>query len=290
MTRRVGWRYPLSVCAMLVSFHLLIATHELGHASVALGLDYRIRSITVGCGPRLFRAQVRDTWLEVRLLPLVGHVEIGGGNSWHPRPAASVSGPSGMSRLIRIAALHFVAVALAGPAAGLFLGLGLLCAYVALNRWRFARQDLNVMDDPRRLGGFLSIVFYGAKCLCLRPQAALLYVAAISLSLSVTNLLPLFPLDGAFVPLAIYMVVSGRRLDPDTSREAPSTRSPAAPGETAIKQSKDTSDCSAVIPGERMRFRATSYSHLQEPTPLPGLREVTGNTAVQPHPYGPMVR
>jgi regulator of sigma E protease len=262
---------------MLVSFHLLIAVHELGHAAVASGLDYQVRSITIGFGPRLLRAQVRDTRLEVRLLPLGGYTEIGGGNSW--RSDASDSPPD-MSRLLRVAALNVAAVVLGGPAASLLLGAGLLCAYLALNGWRFARQDLDVVDDPRRLGGFLSIVFYGVKCFSLRPQAALLHIATLSLSLGATNLAPLFPLDGGYVPLAIYVAISGRRPDRNIavtfvaagalvlvslmvwllvsdikflwrrrrkrllaqgSSEALATPSPAVPGEAVINESVETS-------------------------------------------------
>jgi membrane-associated protease RseP (regulator of RpoE activity) len=241
-------------------------------------LGYRVRSITIGVGPRLFHAQVRDTRLEVRLLPLGGYTKIGGKNSW--RWAASASEPSGMSRLIRIAALNVAAVVLGGPAASLLLGAGLLCAYLALNGWRFARQDLDVVDDPRPLGGFLSIVFYGVKCFSLRPQAALLHIATLSLSLGATNLAPLFPLDGGYVPLAIYVAISGRRPDRNIavtfvaagalvlvslmvwllvsdikflwrrrrkrllaqgSSEALATPSPAVPGEAVINESVETS-------------------------------------------------
>jgi len=193
-------RQILSTCGLFIAFHFLIAFHELGHAAAARGLGYRVRAISLGAGPLLYRPRIRGVRLEVRPLPVIGYTEIRHGKLSR-RPVVS---------------LQELTISCAGPLFSLFLGVILLAGYLIAHRGRFAASDLDAPGDLRNCSGILCLFFGGWRCFRDSPSAAVLYSATFSLTLGLTNLLPIPPLDGGYMALELVQVVSGKRLSPDT--------------------------------------------------------------------------
>lgn len=204
-------RSAASICSVLVAFHLLIALHELGHATIARTLGYRVRSIILGAGPLLCRTRIRGIQLEVHPLPLMGYTELRPGGSSRSLPRTL-----SLTALRRRVSFQELTILFAGPLFSLLLGSLLLAGYLVAHRGRFAASDLDAPGDLGRCTGILCLLFGGWKCFRHSPSAAVLYSATCSLTLGLTNLLPIPPMDGGYMALELVQVVSGKRLPPDT--------------------------------------------------------------------------
>jgi tetratricopeptide (TPR) repeat protein len=67
----LGW-IVLNVCLFYACLYATIVPHELGHAVVGRVLGFRVFSITLGAGPRLFDREVLGVRVRVHALPLGG--------------------------------------------------------------------------------------------------------------------------------------------------------------------------------------------------------------------------
>lgn len=73
----------LAVPVFILSWGVLTAIHELGHALVAHALGWRVDQLRVGFGPLLRRLEWRGVAIEVRAFPIVGMVGVTpGGVAW----------------------------------------------------------------------------------------------------------------------------------------------------------------------------------------------------------------
>jgi membrane-associated protease RseP (regulator of RpoE activity) len=206
MTRSY-FRDALSIYCLFMAFHFLIAFHELGHAVAARVLGYRVRSISLGAGPLLYRIRIRRIQLEVHPVPVMGYTEVGPGGPSH---SLSRTLPA-MSRR-RIAELKELAIALAGPLFSLLLGGYLLAGCLIARGWQFAASVLDAPGDGRAFTGVLCLFIDGFRCFRRGYSAAVLFSGLYSLGLGLTNLLPIPPMDGGFIVLQLVQIISGERL------------------------------------------------------------------------------
>lgn len=71
----VAGKFPVLLLWTVAGWTLGIVVHELGHAAFAAMASIAAYRIVIGVGPLLWRARLRDTWLEVRVWPVAGHVQ-----------------------------------------------------------------------------------------------------------------------------------------------------------------------------------------------------------------------
>lgn len=159
-----------------------VLVHELAHALVALRVGAPVKEVAVGFGPRLFSRRVGATTVSLRPILLGGFAAIDM-EALPPQRRAPVL--------------------LAGPFANLLLGLLLLPRRIPM----VARPDpaggngAAARTVPQvQISGVLGAMALLAKV----PDAATLRAMAgqINLSVGLTNLLPLMPLDGGHLALA----------------------------------------------------------------------------------------
>lgn len=165
-----------------------VLVHELAHALVALRVGAPVREVAVGFGPRLFSRRLGATTVSLRPILLGGFAAIDM-EALPPQRRAPVL--------------------LAGPFANLLLGLLLMPRRSALVDPVAApvyEDDAQAADGegpplPRvQISGVVGAMALLAR---VRDAAGLRSMAAqINLSVGLTNLLPLMPLDGGHLALA----------------------------------------------------------------------------------------
>jgi Zn-dependent protease len=191
------WQLPALGLAVAACLHVAIAVHEAAHALAARAGRLRVPMVAVGCGPLLLRAAVRGTIVELRLLPLFGEAVVEGLDLFSPAPTRASA---------RRHCLVDLCVSGAGPLASIGFGLGLLYLYSLLpagGKWGVVQPP----PDERVVIGFLSTFLDGVRCFGSSPSPALLYAAVLNLGMGTFNLLPILPLDGGRLVLAIYQAV-----------------------------------------------------------------------------------
>jgi hypothetical protein len=95
----------LSVPFMLLYIVPLTALHEAGHAVVSHALGWKVCRIVVGYGRPVLRVRIRDVPVDVRLLPLGGHVLVAPRELRSPRlesAAIYAAGPGAEAALAAI--------------------------------------------------------------------------------------------------------------------------------------------------------------------------------------------
>lgn len=179
----------------------LLTAHEAAHAFVARAVGAKVLRLSVGIGPRLAQVTVRGMPVDLRLVPGFGWCEIAGDR------------PLGPGRRL--------AIVLAGPAANLALGAGLLLA-----GWRLA--GAGALDALARSAWGLLLapwVLVSSRPLAeLLPWAgggsaqALVLIGLASAAAGWLNLVPLAPLDGWRALLELLNVL-GLRLQPTAAHQ-----------------------------------------------------------------------
>ena len=71
----VPGRFPVIWLWYLVGWTVAIAVHEFGHAAGAFVASIPVYRIVIGTGPVLWLCRLRHAAIEVRVVPMVGHVE-----------------------------------------------------------------------------------------------------------------------------------------------------------------------------------------------------------------------
>jgi Peptidase family M50 len=72
----------ISLVWLFIATVVAVAVHEGGHFVCGLAAGIPMRQVTVGTGPLLFRRRFGETWVELRLLPVLGLV--------NPYPSATI--------------------------------------------------------------------------------------------------------------------------------------------------------------------------------------------------------
>src|SRR5262245_12085541 len=69
-----AWSPPPLVLGLVLGWVIGLVCHELGHALCAVVGSIPVHLIRIGSGPRVWRARIRETWIELHLLPWGGFV------------------------------------------------------------------------------------------------------------------------------------------------------------------------------------------------------------------------
>lgn len=162
-----------------------VLVHELAHAAAALRVGAPVREVAVGFGPRLLSRRVGATTVSLRPILLGGFAAI------------DLEGLPPQRR---------TPVLLAGPFANLLLGLALLPRRITVVAppdpagGGAAEADGAPPIPQMQISGMLGAMALLAR---VRDAATLRSLAGqINLSVGLTNLLPLMPLDGGHLALA----------------------------------------------------------------------------------------
>ena len=113
------YNFLTSLAAVAVVLGIMVIVHEFGHFAAAKFFGVRVEQFAIGFGKRLFGFRRGGTDYRVNLLPFGGYVKMAGENPLESRtgdPGEFTSHPRWQ---------RFV-IAVAGPAANIFLAVGLL--------------------------------------------------------------------------------------------------------------------------------------------------------------------
>ena len=199
----------------------LIFIHEGGHFLVAKLCKVKVNEFAIGFGPTLFKKQGKETKYALRLIPLGGFVSMEGEDeeSEHERSYSNASIPKR------------IAIVAAGAIVNIVFGLILYFVLIAI-----VYKDISIAFQAT--GGFISSIFESLKMLFTgnigikdlsgpvgiskvvsgtTTFANYVYIiSAISVSLGVTNLLPIPALDGGKILLLLIEAIRKKPLKKET--------------------------------------------------------------------------
>ena len=157
-----------------------VALHEAAHAVMAVRAGGKVKEIGIGFGPQIARTRVRtragEIPLVLRALPLGGYAAID---------------------VDQIPPERRVPMLLAGPLANILVGLPLMLSL---------RNEAPIpLDGDRRVGvaGLIGTVSALLRAAGRGPAAVLQLAGAINVGLGIMNLLPIYPLDGGHLAMAL---------------------------------------------------------------------------------------
>lgn len=118
---------PVKLSALLIILFWipLLALHECGHALAAALLRWRVQKIVIGLGRLVAAFRIRNTSVEIRLLPIEGFVRCAPQDLRHPR-------------------LKNIAIYFAGPGVELLIALGVVLL-VGWNRLLTLTEDYGLI-------------------------------------------------------------------------------------------------------------------------------------------------
>lgn len=192
----------------------LIFIHESGHFLVAKKCKIKVNQFAIGFGPIIWKKQGKETLYAIRMIPLGGFVSLEGEES-HSDAEGSFSKASIPKKII---------ITMAGGLVNITFGL---IAFFVLSSVYFG----NLLDGLKNTINFLILLADGIKMLLtggiglnqltgpigistMVAKTSDIFdfvhlLAVISISLGITNLLPIPPLDGGKV--LIYIIEAIRR-------------------------------------------------------------------------------
>lgn len=153
-----------------------VMVHELAHALAARRAGGEVREIGVGFGPTLWRRKIRGVDVTLRPLPLGGFAAID---------------------LDRLPPARRIPVLLAGPLAN--IAAGLLLRQAARVQ---APALLPGQTGGIQVGGLLSVLALLTGADAGGPRQLAAAAGTLNLSVGISNLLPLLPLDGGHLAVA----------------------------------------------------------------------------------------
>lgn len=199
----------------------LIFIHEGGHFLVSKLCNVKVNEFAIGFGPTIWSKQGKETKYAIRLIPLGGFVSMEGEDeeSEHERSYSNAS------------ILKRIAIVAAGAIVNIIFGLIVYFVLVAV-----VYKDISIALQAT--GGFVSSIFESLKMLFTgnigikdlsgpvgiskvvsntTTFANYIYIiSAISVSLGVTNLLPIPALDGGKILLLLIEAIRNKPLKKET--------------------------------------------------------------------------
>lgn len=170
---RLMWRRILTAAGVIGA---TVALHEAAHAVLAVRGGGKVKEIGIGFGPALLRGRAGGIPIVVRALPLGGYAAVD---------------------VDEIPPDRRIPMLLAGPLANIAVGLPLMLA------WRGDAQVVLDRDRPVGLAGLIGTVGALLRAAAHGPRAVVQLAGAINVGLGVMNLLPVYPLDGGHLALAV---------------------------------------------------------------------------------------
>lgn len=194
----------------------LVLIHEGGHFLVAKYCKVRVNEFAIGFGPTIWKKQGKETKYAIRLIPLGGFVNMEGEEE-HSDEEGSFSKASiskrieivlagGIVNIVFGALVYFVlaSITLGNLGLGVKSLINFLLSIVESLKMLFTGQ---VFADQLMGPIGISTVIAGTTSI----QDFIYLLSLISVSLGVTNLLPVPPLDGGRV---VMLIIEGIRKKP----------------------------------------------------------------------------
>ncbi len=211
----------IAIIKTLVLLGVLVIIHEGGHFTVAKLCKIKVNEFSVGFGKTIWSKQGKDTKYSLRLIPLGGYVSMEGEDEYSEEEGS----------FSKAGILKKIAVVCAGPIVNIVFGL---LVYFILILVKYG-LDVALSSTVNFMGVFIQsikIIFTGGATIndlsgpvgiaSIVSQTSTIIdfiylLSVISLSLGVTNLLPIPPLDGG--KLLIYLIewVKRKPLKEETS-------------------------------------------------------------------------
>ena len=200
------------IIKLVVMLGFLIIIHEGGHFLVAKICNVKVNEFSIGFGKEVYSKQGKETKYSIRLIPLGGYVSMEGENdeSEHERAFSKASIPKR------------IAIVLAGPIVNIVFGLAI---YIMLFGFQeainyimalgqglkdlfTAKIGMESMVGPIGIGNIISHTNGFLEFITL--------VSIISVSLGITNLLPVPVLDGGRLLILIVEAIRRKPMKQDT--------------------------------------------------------------------------
>ena len=231
--------FLISAIKIIFLLGFLIGIHETGHFLIAKLCKVRVNEFAIGFGPVIWKKQGKETKYELRLIPLGGFVNMEGEAEQSekegsftkasiPRRIAIVAAGALVNIIFAIIVYFILAMTVRGDITNA-VGNRVLDADNFENRLYFASYNtkefmLSIVESVKQLftGKVSSAELVGpvgisevvAKTNGFREFIYIL--AAISISLGVTNLLPFPPLDGGKIVLILLETIRRKPLKQET--------------------------------------------------------------------------
>ena len=212
--------FIISALKIIIMLGILVFIHEGGHFLVAKLFKIRVNEFAIGFGPKLFTKEKGETLYALRLIPLGGFVDLEGESK--PSDAEDSFSKASVPKRIAIVA--------AGGLVNIIFGI-LLYFLLLLTIMNFQSAILNTGGyigevirsiiqlftakiNPDQLTGIVGISNIVVKTDGFKEYIYI--ISAISLSLGVTNLLPIPPLDGGKILIYIIEAIRRKKLKEET--------------------------------------------------------------------------
>lgn len=220
----------LTIIKIIVLLGFLIIIHELGHFIVARLCKVKVNEFSIGFGKKIFSKKIKETTYEIRIIPLGGFVNLEGEEKYS-EDKNSFSKASTKKKIAIVAAgalvniifgilLYFIVISINYAIVknaqfseciqyGITsLGKLFTTLYEGLRDLIFGKLTLNDMTGPVGISAMISRTSGINEFLFL--------LSIISISLGITNLLPIIPLDGGKILLIIIEKIRKKPIKEET--------------------------------------------------------------------------
>lgn len=211
----------IAIAKTLVLLGILVIIHEGGHFAVAKLCKIKVNEFSVGFGKKIWSKQGKETKYSLRLIPLGGYVSMEGEDEYSEEEGS----------FSKAGILKKIAVVCAGPIVNIVFGLLIYFILVLIN-YGFNVALSSTVNFIGALGQSVKMLFTGGATIddlsgpvgiaSIVSQTSnvtdfIYLLSVISLSLGITNLLPIPPLDGGKLLLYLIEWVKRKPLKEETS-------------------------------------------------------------------------
>ncbi len=217
----------LTALKIIFLLGFLVLIHETGHYIVAKLCKIRVNEFAIGFGPKIWSKKGKETDYELRLIPLGGFVKLEG-EEIESNKKDSFSNASIPKRIAVVAAGAIVNIVFGILAYGILIfvrylisvnanfiealqysskaiielienmGLGILQLFTGKVKMNDMVGPIGISDMVSKTSGLVEFIYL---------------LSIISVSLGITNLLPIIPLDGGRIVLLIIEGIRKKPLD-----------------------------------------------------------------------------
>lgn len=218
------------IIKIVILLGFLIIIHELGHFIVARLCKVKVNEFSIGFGKIIYSKKIKETTYEIRLIPLGGFVNLEGENN-ESKCMNSFSKASNTKKIL---------ILCAGALVNILFGILLYFIIISINYSivKNAQFYESIQYGFNSLGHLFNSLFEGIRDLIFGKLTLndmtgpigisamisktnginefLFLLSIISISLGITNLLPIIPLDGGKILLVIIEKIRKKPIRKET--------------------------------------------------------------------------